>query len=67
MKRKLRFVLLIAVAFAIGIPVARATEEKEETLGDKLKHLFVRHTPTPKPPKKKKTSSASSPALFIMC
>jgi peptidoglycan DL-endopeptidase CwlO len=63
-KKNLRFVLMIAVAFAIGIPFARATEEKEETLGDKFKKLFVRPTPTPTPKtrKKKKTSAPSSPA-----
>jgi peptidoglycan DL-endopeptidase CwlO len=59
--RKLRFVLLIAIAFAIRVPFARAVEEQEETLGDKLKHLFVRHSPTPTPkPKEKK--NAPTPA-----
>jgi peptidoglycan DL-endopeptidase CwlO len=58
-KRKLRFVLMIALAVAIDAPLVRATEEKEETLGDKLKHIFVRPTPTPKSHKKKKTSAAS--------
>jgi peptidoglycan DL-endopeptidase CwlO len=58
-KRKLRFVLIVGLAFAINASLARATEEKEETLGDKLKHIFVRPTPTPKSHKKKKTSAAS--------
>jgi cell wall-associated NlpC family hydrolase len=53
-KRKL--VLLMAVALALSTPVARATEEQEETFGDKLKKLFVRPTPKPKARKKKKPS-----------
>ena len=36
--------------------VARATEEQEETLGDKFKRLFVRPIPTPKHRRKKKTT-----------
>ena len=40
----------------------RATEEQEETLGDKLKKLFVRSTPTPKPKKKKRTTSRPTPS-----
>lgn len=50
---------MIAVAAAIAAPFARATEEKEETLGDILKNLFVRPTPSPKPRKKKKVSPSS--------
>jgi len=51
-----KLVWLMAVAVVISVPIARATEEQEETLGDKLKHLFVRPTPTPKPRKKHKPS-----------
>ena len=51
---------MIAVALLTGAPFARATEEKEETLGDKLKHLFVRPTPTPKARKKHRPSPAAS-------
>ena len=62
MKKKLRFVVLIATALALSVAAVRATEEKEETLGDKLKKLFVRSTPTPKPKKKKRTTPRPTPA-----
>src|SRR5437764_6724671 len=53
---KRKFILLMAVALALSAPFARATEEKEETLGDKFKKLFSRPTSTPKHRKKKKPS-----------
>ena len=62
MKKKLRFVVLIATALAMSVAVARATEEKEETLGDKLKKLFVRPTPKPKSKKRKRTTPRATPA-----
>jgi cell wall-associated NlpC family hydrolase len=55
-KRKLRFVFVIAITIAMSAAVARGTQEQEESFGDKLKKLFVRPTPTPKHRKKKKTS-----------
>jgi cell wall-associated NlpC family hydrolase len=66
-KRKLRFVFVIAMTIAISTVVVRATEEQEETFGDKLKKLFVRPTPTPKPRKKKKTSPTPTvtPAVSV--
>ena len=56
----MRLVFVIATTLVMSAAVARATEEQEETLGDKLKKLFVRSTPTPTPkpkPQKKKRSS----------
>jgi cell wall-associated NlpC family hydrolase len=55
-KTKLRFVFVIAMTIAISTGVVRATEEQEETFGDKFKKLFVRPTPTPQHRKKKKAS-----------
>jgi cell wall-associated NlpC family hydrolase len=59
-KRKLRFVFVIAMTIAISTVVVRGTEEQGETFGDKFKKLFVRPTPTPKPRKKKKASPTPS-------
>ena len=56
MKRKLRFVFVIAMTIAMSIAVTRGTQEQEESFGDKLKKLFVRPTATPKHRKKKKGS-----------
>src|SRR6266513_1118830 len=55
------------MALAVSAAVTRATEEQEETFGDKLKKLFVRPTPTPKPRKKKKTSPTPTvtPAVSV--
>jgi peptidoglycan DL-endopeptidase CwlO len=38
----------------MGVAVARATQEQDESLYDRLKSLFSRPTPTPTPHKKKK-------------
>ena len=56
MKRKLRFIFVIALAVAMNATAVQAMEEREETFGDKLKKLFVRPTSTPKHRKKRKTS-----------
>jgi peptidoglycan DL-endopeptidase CwlO len=55
-KRKLRFVFVIAMTVAMTTAVVRGTQEQEESFGDKFKKLFVRPTATPKHRKKKKTS-----------
>jgi NlpC/P60 family len=59
-KQKLRFLVVIALAVTIGTASLHAQEEKKETLGDKLKKLFVRPTPTPTPRKKHKAPSPSA-------
>jgi hypothetical protein len=59
-KQKLRFLVVIALAVAIGTASLHAQEEKKETLGDKLKKLFVRPTPTPTPRKKHKAVASSA-------
>jgi len=49
---------LIVIAMTVVMAVAsqaRGTEEEEESLGEKIKHLFVR--PTPTPPKHRKRST----------
>lgn len=56
--KALRFALLIALALSVNF--SRATEEKEETFGDKLKKLFVRPTPTPRPHKKRRSATPAS-------
>jgi hypothetical protein len=61
-KRKLRFLIVIALTVATGAASLRAQEEKKETLGDKIKKLFVRPTPTPTP-RKKHRSAAASPTV----
>jgi peptidoglycan DL-endopeptidase CwlO len=64
-KRKLRFLFVMAMTVAMSIAVARGTQEQDESFGDKLKKLFVRPTPTPKHRKKKKASPTPtiSPAV----
>ena len=63
MKRKLRIVVLVATAITMTVGLASATEEKQETLGDKLKKLFVRPTPSPTPRKRhRKVSPSPTPA-----
>jgi peptidoglycan DL-endopeptidase CwlO len=61
-KRKLRFVVLVAVTITMSAALTYATEEKEETLVDKFKRLFVRPTPTPTPRKHRKKPSPSATA-----
>jgi peptidoglycan DL-endopeptidase CwlO len=61
-KRKLCLVILVAVTITMSAALSRATEEKEETLGDKLKKLFVRPAPTPTPRKHRKQPSPSATA-----
>lgn len=63
MKRKLRFVVLVATTATMAFGLANATEEKEETLGDKLKKLFVRPAPSSTPRKRhRKVSPSPTPA-----
>ena len=54
MKIKLGFLTVIAMTVAMAITSqARGTSDEDESLGDKIKHFFVRPTPTPhKHPKK---------------
>jgi len=59
-KRTGRLALIIATALALIVNVASATEEKGETLGDKLKKLFVRPTPTPTPTHRQKKGASSA-------
>jgi cell wall-associated NlpC family hydrolase len=59
-KRKLRFVFVVAMTIAMSTAVVRGTQEQEESFGDKLKKLFIRPTPTPKPRKKKRVSPTST-------
>jgi cell wall-associated NlpC family hydrolase len=62
-KRKLRIVFVVAATVTMALGLANATEEKEETLGDKLKKLFVRPTPTPTPRRHhRKASHSPTPA-----
>ena len=61
MKRKLRDIVVMALAVAMSFASAHAQEQKE-TLGDKLKKLFVRPTPTPTPRRSHKKSSPSPSA-----
>lgn len=53
---------MIGTLLALGVNVEGATEEKEETFGDKLKKLFVRPTPTPKHQKRKRVSATPAAA-----
>lgn len=56
MKIKLGSLIVIAmtVAMAITCP-ARGTKDEEESLGEKIKHFFVKPTPTPPKHRKKST------------
>jgi cell wall-associated NlpC family hydrolase len=58
-KRRLRVVILVAVTITLSVGMTRATGEQEETLGDKIKKLFVRPTPTPTPRKHRRKASPS--------
>jgi len=60
-KRKLRFLVVMVLAVATSIAPVHGQEQKE-TLGDKLKKLFVGPTPTPTPQKPHKRSSPSPTA-----
>jgi peptidoglycan DL-endopeptidase CwlO len=59
-RKEIRFVLTLIATFALGVSVARATQEQDESLVDRFKKLFSHPTPTPTPRKKKR--STSSPA-----
>jgi peptidoglycan DL-endopeptidase CwlO len=61
-KQKLRFVVVMVFSVATGVASLHAQEEQKETLGDKLKRLFVHPTPTPTPRRTHKRSSPS-PAI----
>jgi cell wall-associated NlpC family hydrolase len=64
-KGRLRFLVVTALAVATSIASAYAQEQKE-TLGDKLKKLFVRPTPTPTPRKpRKRNSPTETPASSV--
>jgi cell wall-associated NlpC family hydrolase len=58
-KGRLRFLVVTALAVATSIASVYAQEQKE-TLGDKLKKLFVRPTPTPTPRKPRKRNSPTA-------
>jgi len=55
MKRTLQVVIVILAAFAVAAPV-RATEEQDESVGEKIKDFFTR-TPTPTPSRKKRKTT----------
>jgi cell wall-associated NlpC family hydrolase len=60
-KPKLRFLFVMVLAVAMSLAPIYGQEQKE-TLGDKLKKLFVRPTPTPTPRRSHKRSSPSPSA-----
>ena len=57
MKIILRFVFLVAATIMMSAALTNAEEEKQETLGDKLKKLFVRPSASPTPRKHHKKAS----------
>jgi peptidoglycan DL-endopeptidase CwlO len=60
-KSKLRFLFVMAVAAAMSLAPIYGQEQKE-TLGDKLKRLFARPTPSPTPtPRRSHKRSSPSP------
>lgn len=61
MKSKLRFLVVMGLVVAMSV-VSAYSQEQKETLGDKLKKLFVRPTPTPTPRRSHKGSSPSPSA-----
>ena len=61
MKRKPRFLVVMAMAVAMSVASGYAQEQKE-TLGDKLKKLFTRPTATPTPRRSHKRTSPSPSA-----
>lgn len=63
MKSQLRFLVVTGLTVALGAASLLAQEERKETLGDKLKKLFVHPAPTPTPRKRHKSVSSSTTAL----
>jgi peptidoglycan DL-endopeptidase CwlO len=62
-KRKLRFLVVMAVGTSIASVYG---QEQKETLGDKLKKLFVRPTPTPTPRKPRKRNSPTASPIATL-
>lgn len=60
MKSKLQFLIVMGLAVTMSIAAVHAQEQKE-TLGDKLKRLFTRASPTATPRRTHKRTSSPSP------
>jgi peptidoglycan DL-endopeptidase CwlO len=60
---KWRPVVLCFFAMAVAFtPHLRATTEEDDSLGARIKRMFVRHTPTPTPTPRKRVHKKSTPA-----